>query len=844
LSNSFYTSVFARGNKIYYRGFDKNGRRVNETKDYAPYLFVESQKGDFKTIDGKSAEKIQFQSIKEAKDFATRYADVSNFKIYGLQLYAYAFINDSFPGEMDFDIEHVKIGMIDLECRSDDGFPDIDTANKEITAITIRHSGFSYVFGCGDFTPLDKNTIYYKCDNEAELLLKFLEIWEWLDLDVISGWNTEFFDIPYIVNRIARVLGEDYTRRLSPWGIITGKEVEFKGKTSKTYEIAGINHLDYYKLYRKFTFSNHESYKLDAIAEAELGEKKLDYSEHGSLENLWKNDYQKFIEYNIKDAFLVERLEDKLKFIEQVISMAYDAKVNYIDIMSTVRPWDVIIHNYLLDQKIVVPPMTKHHMPRSLDGGFVKDPKIGLSNWVVSFDLTSLYPHLIMGYNISPDTFLGTSNARYKLLDDGTIELQNPPANSKCVVTANGCMYSREKQGFMAALMESKFNDRSRFKKLMLQAEKEVERLRHEINSVRNEDASLIEALRKAEKDVSRYHNKQLAKKIQLNSLYGALANEFNRWFSFYNAEATTTTGQLVIKFIDRIFNIYLNRILKTEGVDYVIASDTDSVYIEFDRLVQILGSDKSPETITKAIDAFCEQKIQPYLNKCFELLAIYTRAFEQRMNMKRETIAEKGIWKAKKMYVLNAWNIEGVQFDKPKLKIKGMSAVRSSTPHVCRDSIKKAFEIIMSGNEDDLIKFVDDVRNKFRSLPFEQIAFPRGVSGMTVYYDPITRYKKGTPVQVKGAIIYNSLLKKHDIRNITPLRDGDKIRFAYLKIPNPSGDSVIASLGDIPSEFGLDKFIDRDKQFERGFLEPLRSITDIIGWDVERRFTLDKFFL
>jgi DNA polymerase elongation subunit (family B) len=802
------------------RGFDL-GLRIKDVIEYKPYVFIQKKEGKFKTLDGRAVGKMQFENISEARDFCKRYDEVSNVDIYGLNQFNYLYIYDTFKGDIDYDPRLVNVGIIDIECAADEGFPDIQKADKEITAITVRCRKRNYVFGCGKFFTADPNTYYVKCKDEYELLIKFIETWQSLELDIVTGWNIEFFDIPYLVNRIKNLLGDAYAKKLSPWNILDEKTIEFRGKENQSFNPAGIAVLDYYQLYRKFMFGNQESYKLDYIAQVELGQKKLDYSEYGSLLELYKNNFQKFIEYNIIDCVLVERLDDKLKFVEQVMALAYDAKVNYNDTMTTVRAWDVIIHNYLLDQKIVIPQFKKQSDFDNLIGGYVKEPKIGLSKWVVSFDLNSLYPHLIMQYNISPETFVG--KVQFPSIDymlDGHWEYRD----SSVAYAANGCTYRKDKQGFLPQLMEKMYNDRVVYKKKMIEAKQSYEKTKSK------ED----------EKLVARYNNMQMAKKIQLNSAYGALGNQYFRWFNFNHAQAITTSGQLSIRWIEKKINEYMNKICKTKNVDFVIASDTDSIYVTFENLI--------PENCdeleaVKLIDQFCENKVQHYINSCYDELASIMNAYQQKMQMKRETIANKGIWRGKKMYILNAWNVEGVQYDQPKLKLSGIEAVRSSTPHACRDNIKQALSIIMNSDEQSLHKFVQDFRERFMTLPFEDVAFPRGVKGMNKYKDSANIYKSGTPIQVKGSLLFNNLLKKYKLTNIPPISDGDKIKFAYLKMPNPIQDTVIATADYIPKEFNLDKYIDRDLQFSKSFLEPLKSITEVIGWEVEQRATLEDFF-
>ena len=839
----FYTNFFSRGNKIYVRGV-QNGKRFSEVVDYKPYLFIASPNGNYSTLEGDPVEKIEFPSMSEARDFVSKYKDVSNFKFYGLTNYQYLYAYDEFPGEIDYDPKLVSIVSIDIETPTDQGFPDPHTAAAPISNITVSKNGIIVVFGFEYYKNERSDVRYVLCKDEKDMLSKFLTLMRHEDWapDIITGWNIDRFDIPYLYNRIVLLLGESEAKKLSPWNMVQKREIvrgkgsggskDINDRTDLVYEIYGVITLDYLELYKKFSFSNQESYKLDYIAKVELDEQKLDYSEFNSLYDFYKKDYQRFVDYNIHDVVLVNRLDDKLKMIELVMTFAYDAKVNYNDVMTTVKPWDVIIHNYLLDQGKVIPQNTKHKMLESLVGGYVKEPMIGMHKWVVSFDLNSLYPHLIMQYNISPETFVG--KIEFPSIDymlEGHWEYRN----SAVAYTANGCTYRKDKQGFLPALMEKMYDDRVAYKKKMLEAKQNYQK------SKKPEDEKLI----------ARYHNMQLAKKIQLSSAYGALGNEYFRWFSFNNAEAITTSGQLSIRWIEKKINEFLTKLL-SRNADYIIASDTDSIYVNFGPLVEKVLKDKTDEEIVRALDEFVEAKIQPFINKCYEELADTMNAYKQKMQMKRETIANKGIWRKKKMYILNTWNVEGVQFDKPKLKMMGIEAVRSSTPMSCRDNIKKALEILMNENEVNLQRFIAEFRKEFMKLPFEDVAFPRGVKFN--YYERAPnggvyqmRYKledKSLPIQVKGSLLYNRMVDKLKLQKKYPhIQEGDKIRFAYLKMPNPVHESVFAVPDIMPPEFDLDRYVDREKQFEKAFLDPLEAITRIIGWQVEKKSTLEGFF-
>jgi DNA polymerase elongation subunit (family B) len=849
----FYTSFHQYGSAVLVRGYEF-GNRVQKKLRYEPTLYVanygkyktDSEKTKYRTLDGTPVSPIKFDSIREARDFIKKYEDVENFKYYGSTNFAYSCINEEYAGQIEHDPSLVAVVCLDIETDSSNGFPNIAQADKAITAITMRRGSSIVALGLKHYTPHAEKITYHRCDGEHELLEKFLELWNsrTYSPDVLTGWNIEGFDLPYIVNRIKRLLGEDRAKELSPWKMLDEREIEINGRLITVGFPIGIAVLDYMRLYKKFSFSNQESYALNFIAEKDLGEKKLDYTEYGSLSEFYERDHQRFMEYNVHDVNLVFKLEDKHRFIEQVMAMAYDAKVNYVDTMATVRPWDTIINNYLLEQKIVIPP-TSRPGDQIVDivGGYVKDPIVGMHEWVVSFDLTSLYPHLIMQYNISPETYRGKMQRQFTV-DDAVLgaydQVREELESKNFTVCPNSSMYSRERQGFFPALMEKMFNDRAKYKKLMIEAKKKFEETKDP----------------EWGKKISAYHNLQLAKKIQLNSAYGALANKYFRWFSVENAEAITTAGQLSIKWIERKINWYLNDLLKTEDRDYVIAIDTDSMYIDMSGLVEHVFAEKRKSTPTAEIVAFldkaCKNKIEPFIAECYDELGVYVNAYQQKMHMKRESIADKGVWTGKKHYVMHVHNEEGVAYSTPKMKMVGIEAVRSSTPKVCRESIKKALTILMTGGKEPLLEFIKEFRTKWNEMSFEEVAFPRGVK--LTYFRNIDgrnvpmKYSidnKSLPIQVRASLVYNQMIAAKNLTNKYKLiSDEEKIKFCYLKKPNPCHHNVIASPGDLPTEFGLNEYIDYDLQFDKAFLDPIKSITDVLGWNLDGEVsTLEGFF-
>ena len=840
---NFYTNVHLHKADILLRGY-KDGERVQQSIRYIPYLFepnhVYRERGvetPFNTLKGEPVYKREFDSVYEAREYIKNFRGVGGKPMYGLDSFVYTFINDTYPGDIDYDPKLISLVSLDIEVDSEGGFPDIALADRMVTAITLRKKGQSLVFGLKEYVTESDNVTYIQCKDEHELLNKFLTAWQskHLDPDVVTGWNIEFFDIPYLVNRIRRQMGDASAKRLSPWRILDQRTLEIMGREYTIFTPVGINIIDYMQAYKKFSFAQQESFKLDHIAFIELGERKLDYVELGfeTLDEFYKGDYQNYINYNIRDVELVDKLEDKLKFLEQIYAIAYDGRCNYSDSFTSVRMWDIIIHNYLLSKGIVVPIVEKGAKESQIVGAYVKDPQVGMHKWVVSFDLNSLYPHLIMQYNISPETYVGQlPSLSIDSILDGALndsDIREKMVSQNVAVAASGCMFDRDRQGFLPALMLKMYNDRVRYKKQMLNAKQQYE----------------ITPTYELEKEIARCHNMQLAKKIQLNSAYGALSNVYFRWFDTDLAESITKSGQLSIRWMEIHINQFLSKTLNTEKVDYVIACDTDSMYLKLGPLVEQTCKGKNTEQIVKYLDNACEKIFEPFIDKTYQKLADYVNAYDQKMKMKREAIADKGIWTAKKRYILNVYNNEGVNYSEPKLKLSGIEAVRSSTPSACRNNIKEALKVIMAGDEGQLRSFVDNFKEQYTTLSFEDIAFPRSVRGLYKYTDPSTIYSKSTPIHVKGALIYNHILKVRGLANKYPLiGEGEKIKFCYLKTPNPTTATVIAAPGSIPTELNIEQYIDREMQFNKSFVEPIKTITDAIGWNIEgKRRTLSDFF-
>ena len=830
----FYTNVQLVGNNFLVRGYE-NGKHFMTRESFSPTLFVPSKrKTKYKTLTGEPVEPIHPGSVRDCREFIKKYDGVENFDIYGNDRYIYQYISEMYPEpEIKFDISKIKLTTLDIEVKSENGFPDVESSAEEILLISIQDYNTKQIrtWGQGPFNNKQDNVIYKSFDSEYELLNAFINWWMIEDNtpEVITGWNIELYDIPYLSRRLERVLGEKLMKRLSPWGLVTEDEIYIAGRKNIAYDIGGVTQLDYLNLYKKFTYKAQESYRLDYIASVELGQKKLDHSEYDTFKDFYTKGWQKFVEYNIIDVELVDRMEDKMKLIELAITMAYDAKANYVDVFSQVRMWDTIIYNYLKKRNIVIPPKNRSSKNEKYAGAYVKEPIPGKYDWVVSFDLNSLYPHLIMQYNISPETLKDerhpTATVDRILSEELNFELYKDTA-----VCANGAMYRTDKRGFLPEIMEKIYKDRTVYKKKMLAAKQAYEKT----------------PTKTLEKEIARCNNIQMARKIQLNSAYGAIGNQYFRYYKLANAEAITLSGQVSIRWIENRMNSYLNKILKTEDIDYVIASDTDSIYLNLGDLVEKVyeGREKTAESIVSFLNKICEVEFEKYIESSYEKLASYVNAYDQKMFMKRENIAERGIWTAKKRYILNVWDSEGVRYEEPKLKMMGIEAVKSSTPAPCRTMIKDGLKIMMNGTEEEVIDYIDDCRAKFKTLSPEEIAFPRTVSNVKKYYNYTDIYIKGTPIHCRGALLFNHYVKKNKLdRKYSLIGNGEKIKFIYLKKPNIIRENVISFIQDFPKELGLDKYIDYELQFEKSFVEPLKAILDAIGWNVEKTVNLELFF-
>ena len=830
---NFYTYARHYGDKILVRGV-KDGKRFISKHNFRPTLFVKSDKpSKYKSIYGENVSPIQFESNKEATAFYDRYKDVSNFPIFGQDYYGYQYITEKYPGPVEWDAKKCKIYSIDIETTSENGFPNVDSPTEKMLVITMQDNNTKKIttFGVGEFTPTDNvkglDIDYIACKDEYTLLSKFLEWWEQNCPDIITGWNSALFDIPYLLARTERILGEGEHKRYSPFELVNKRKVRFAaGREMTAFEITGVAQLDYLDLYKKFTYVTRESYKLDFIAETELGKNKLE-SGFDTFKEFYEKDWNRFVEYNIIDTEIVDELEDKMKLVELAMTMAYDAKCNYNDVFSAVRTWDSLLYNHLWEKNIVI-HQKSGKKDRQIEGAYVQEPKPGGYDWVCSFDATSLYPSILMQYNMSPETIV--PGFKYDVKVDDLLDRYklDKLKEKNYAMASNGTCYTREKQGLFPEIVQKFFNDRLKYKKLMQEAQKKYQET----------------GAKAYQNEVSKYNNFQMARKIQLNSLYGALANQYFRFYDDDIAEGITMTGQLVIRDTAKALDNYMNKVCGTEDEMYSFYSDTDSCYVTCKNLVENFFPDKDTDKVVELLDKIGTDKIEPAIDQAMSKLANYTNAFENKIFFKREVIADKGIFVAKKRYALNVLDDEGLRLTKAKLKVMGLEIVRSSTPGPIRESLREAVRLILTSTQEELHTFIDNTKQDFHNMKAEDIAFPRGCNNMAKYHSTADIYSKGTPIHVRGGLLYNYYVNKLELNlKYEQIQEGDKIKFLYLKEPNPLKENTVAFVTKLPKEFGLKKYVDYDLVFQKAFLDPLSNILNPIGWHTEPQATLEDLF-
>ena len=836
-----------------HRYVDEWGERHTDVCDHDFALYLPKEDGEYKNIYGQPLKKRVFESPNEMRDFVREYQDV--IKISGMTKPEYQFIADHYPDRpLGFDFSKISLVNIDIETEIGYGFPDPQVAEQAINAITVSKIGTmstvtwttcDYNAALDDERSLDNKIIL--CGTERELITNFLSWWNTERPDGIVGWNIEGFDLVYMVNRFSQIVGSQ-TNMLSPihehaYRPISKRPHPTTGKDM--VKIEGLAILDYLEVFKKFDFSSPPDYKLETIAQQVIGEGKVDYGEYDNLKDFYQNNPTKFVRYNIKDVLLVNKMDNALNFLLLAYTLQYWSKCNTQDIFGQVKFWDIYIFNFCQQHSLIIPP-SKNVTPFPLEGAYVAEPKLGRHRWIVTFDLTSLYPMTLQQYNMGPETLIRGTQRRPGLLDsfirmdDNIPELQEA-RQLKAAIAANGAMFSREQQSVLFMVVDELFNKRVEYKTAMKQLEKQYEQMKH--------DNAPADELTTVHNRIMALNAQQMAMKIAINSLYGALGNEGFRYYDPSIAEAITQSGQLAVQFIAHQISMFLDQELGIKkGLDRWIYTDTDSVHFcleDFvDKITQGNEAKYDRQKIVDVIDAYCKNKIEPFIAAKYQELADYMNAYQNKMHMKREVIVDRGMFRAKKNYVLQVYDNEGVRYEKPKLKTMGVETARSTTPQFVKDALLESYREMLNGTNLKLLDKIAAFKLEYMKQPVDVIATPRGVNDMDKWIDSDGSYKNRIPYHVRASHEFNRLIREAGLNDIPPIQNGDKVRIVAVVPRSPVDGNYIAYNGNqLPKELNLEQYVDRESLFTKTFLSPVESFTKHMGWKHIVEFSVDDFF-
>jgi len=838
----YYTNVYRYGNTLHTREII-DGKRITNEIEFQPTIWSNRPTLNNPTTEWTDIYKKPVYPIK-LNNMGELYSYKDNNTILSTPGPIYQFINEYYPKHIDWKFSDIRFFIIDIETEVENEFPNPEDPNERVQLITIKDINANKVITFGLYPYHGTNSKYIECNDELSLLRNFLAFWTRFYPDCITGYNSTYFDMPYLYNRIKKLLGIELANKLSPYDKVSLKDKTIGSKTYQYIDIAGISQLDYLLLYKKFTYNTQESYTLGYITSIELGESKVD-NPHETFKEFYTKDPELFIDYNIQDVELIHKLENKLKLLDLALTMIYDAKILYDDVFSPIKTWDVIIYNYLNDNKQVIPNKDPNNKKtRKYGGGYCKPPLIGRHNWVVSLDVTSLYPSLIMAYQVSPEKI---TNYRLKVsvedLLSQSIDLSAIHDND-LTMTANGCCFEKGNKGMLPTLIQQYFDKRTNYNK--------------ELSIVEQELQTIDKSSPEYELKKNRYtelNNKQKAMKILQNSVYGALGSDHFRYFDLRMAEGITFSGQLTIRWVADRLNQYISSLIKDDK-DRVVLIDTDSIVLDLSDFIDKYIPSKTTLEKVNFIDKFTNTKIQPYVKKCVEELGNYTNVYENKISFARENIADTMISVQAKKYVMSVCNSKGIYYATPKLKIMGLEMIKASTPKPIRDTLRKSLSVILYGNEEQTQEFISNFREVYNTLSVSDIAFPRGVSNIEKYADEQSIYKPGicikdngktintgTPIHVRGSLLFNHYITKYKLNNIyEPIKTSDKIKYVYMKLPNPIKEDIFAFHNKIPKELDLERFVDYNTMFEKSFLANINMLLVPLKWKLEKQNNLFDF--
>ena len=799
------------------------------TSKYRRYAYVKDGNGAHQSIHGERLKKLNFWKADD--DLQLYESDVNEMT---------RFLIDEYGDSDEVSTGHT-IMTFDIEVEMNSGLPDIETASNAITSIaghdSVTNDYFVYVVNKGE--KIDKTIKGAKVesfDTEEGLLSAFMTKWREINPTIVTGWNIDYFDVTYLYNRYKLLFGQQFANQLSPIGKVS------YNKYRSRYIIGGVSCLDYLALYKCYNFTELPNYRLDTVASIELGRGKIEYE--GNLDQLFRDDIEKFIEYNLVDVELVVDLDKKLQFIDLARAICHTGHVFYEDFLFSSKWLEGAILTFLRRSGRVAPNKPRRK-PRNEDGSdgegkftgaYVKEPKPGLYKWVYDLDLTSLYPSIIMSINISPETKIGKLKGysaeqhmkgnleTYSIVDDSGNEFPPLPKEkflkfiekNKYSVAANGVLYRTDKVGVIPEILSVWFDKRVEYKNLMKKYGKDGNDEQYKF-----------------------YGKRQLVQKIMLNSLYGVLGLPSFRFYDVDNAEATTITGQTVIKTTELIANQYYSKVIGKED-DYNVYTDTDSVFYQAVPLVKSRNPELNEESDEEMIPAILSaaKEVETHINKVYDTMA--KRLFNidsHKFDIKQETIAKGGFWVSKKRYA--QWIINDNEVDCDKLDVKGLDVKRSSFPTYFKEVMKTVLlDILRSVDKKQIDTKILDYKKEMEDRPFIDIAKNSAVKGMSKYTTKtqvLGEFKKGSPAHVKAAITYNQLLAFYKVPyKYEPMKDGDKIKWVYLK-KNPLGLEATGLKGhnDPPQILKLvEQYIDYDKIWEKELENKLDDFYKAMDWE------------
>lgn len=834
--------------------------KVSFNPDIEYYIPDKDGESDKKDIWGNAVKLQVSNSRKDMKEFV-EYSNVPTCETSLAE--DVKFLQKRYSGQTLIpDMDNFQIATIDIEVEIDRNFPDADKAEKPINLISVHYSKTDeiFTFGIEEYTGDDKSiTNYHYCATEEILLMRFIEHFRKKRVDIITGWYVKLFDIPYIINRCNKL---NIEINMSPLNICSPKRFRDDfGNVVDAYQIAGISILDGLELYKKFTYKKKVSYSLNYIGIEEVGEGKLELE--GQINNIYKEDWNKFVEYNIQDVKVVKKINNKMKFIELTISLCYQALIPFENVFSSISLITGYFVNYLHKKNIVFPDPPRDKIKEEFPGAYVM-AKQGMYEHVISFDVESMYPHMIMMYNISPETLiLNPINTEGLIKTPASERYTCSTPSGKCSV--DGIYYEKDKKGVLSEIVEVIFNNRKRFKKKMQIAEGIEENLSKEeiiknlnmSSSVMNE---LYDEIKNEGYDSKYYDSQQHIRKILINSMYGVLANKYFSFYNIKNAMAITIGGRHLIKFLSNNLNTYLKNYWHTVAVKYfpnsknvpqlnndvVILIDTDSCHVTLTELINGLGiSFKSDEEFRVWAVDFDKKFFTPFFNKILEKYAANFNV-DQLINFNREKIITKKIILAKKKYADLTIDKEGKINNPPKLDVTGIEIVRTSTPKFCREQLKNTLRFILDFKDrEKTINKIRKIHNLFLKSKIENISYPRSVNSYTKYAKPVNDYlkfggviyPKSCPQHVKASLNYNFLITKYNL-NLEPIGNGSKVKFILVNPKNELQTNVIAYLGKYPDKFREIFKIDYEEQWTKSFREIIQRFFNVIDWG---KVTLDS---